>query len=384
MPNYDYWKIAAANTPNALWDAVDFELESRRKKFPEALQRLGKHCVLYGAGRFASDVLRAWRLSGITPAYVVDGDPKKWGKSINGLAIYKPDKLRTEEKDCLVIIASMVTSDIENYLNIIGLPYLFAERDGSIDNIPGHKLTARRADFDRVFYALADQKSKETLMAVAKARMFQRFYFPMRGNVFTYEVACYPQYFPKDIVKMCSSEYFVDCGTFDGDTIVSFFSEARNSYPGGCFKAVGFEVDPSNIRNTVETLEHFGLESVEIIPSAVGAMENSVSLTEFHTCRDSYRQQNNVKVTTLDRALTGVLPTLIKMDIEGYELDALQGAFEIISSAKPRLAVCSYHETEHLLDVPLHLIDLPSESEIFMRHHSAGTLWETVCYRIPK
>jgi hypothetical protein len=81
-------------------------------------------------------------------------------------------------------------------------------------------------------------------------------------------------------------------------------------------------------------------------------------------------------------ALTGVIPTFIKMDIEGAEPRALAGACETIRKHAPFLAICVYHELEHLWQIPLAIKAIREDYQIFLRRHAADH-WETVCYGRP-
>ncbi len=48
------------------------------------------------------------------------------------------------------------------------------------------------------------------------------------------------------------------------------------------------------------------------------------------------------------------------MDIEGAEIDALEGALETIPTQQPILAVSAYHRQEHILgDTPSHPLHRP-------------------------
>ena len=73
--------------------------------------------------------------------------------------------------------------------------------------------------------------------------------------------------------------------------------------------------------------------------------------------------------------------TFIKMDIEGAELNALYGSKEIIKKYVPKLAVCVYHKTEHLWEIPFFIKSLNPNYKIYLRHHSLDE-HETVCYAI--
>ena len=73
--------------------------------------------------------------------------------------------------------------------------------------------------------------------------------------------------------------------------------------------------------------------------------------------------------------------TFIKMDIEGAEIDALNGCKNILQKYKPKLAICIYHKPDDLWEIPLLIKRLVPEYQIYIRHYS-NYLWETVCYAV--
>ncbi|MBQ4363823.1 MAG: FkbM family methyltransferase [Oscillospiraceae bacterium] len=84
-------------------------------------------------------------------------------------------------------------------------------------------------------------------------------------------------------------------------------------------------------------------------------------------------------VKKLDDILKDEKPTLIKMDIEGAELDTLIGAENTIRKYKPKLAVCIYHKIEDIITIPKYLHSLVPEYKFRVRQHSCSML-ETVLY----
>ena len=61
--------------------------------------------------------------------------------------------------------------------------------------------------------------------------------------------------------------------------------------------------------------------------------------------------------------------TLIKMDIEGSEYEAILGAKRVIQKNKPRLAISIYHSGEDYYRLPLLVKELVPEYKIAIRHH---------------
>nr|WP_158810755.1 FkbM family methyltransferase [Beijerinckia sp. L45] len=91
--------------------------------------------------------------------------------------------------------------------------------------------------------------------------------------------------------------------------------------------------------------------------------------------------KTKVRVLALDDVLVGVRPTYIKLDIEGFEAEALRGAQKTIALCKPSLAVCIYHKPEDLWTLPELVMDLCPESDLYMRQHGHNG-FDTVLYAI--
>ncbi len=70
---------------------------------------------------------------------------------------------------------------------------------------------------------------------------------------------------------------------------------------------------------------------------------------------------------------------LIKMDIEGAEMDALRGARDVLSTLAPRLAVSGYHKPSDLWEIPEFIRSTNPRYLLSFGHHSA-TPWESVFY----
>ncbi|MHB8062988.1 MAG: FkbM family methyltransferase, partial [Ruminiclostridium sp.] len=70
---------------------------------------------------------------------------------------------------------------------------------------------------------------------------------------------------------------------------------------------------------------------------------------------------------------------LIKMDIEGSELLALKGACNTIKKYKPYLAICVYHKTEDIFEIPKYLRSIIPSYKFYLR----GGI-HTVLYAVPE
>ena len=88
---------------------------------------------------------------------------------------------------------------------------------------------------------------------------------------------------------------------------------------------------------------------------------------------------NYVEADSIDNVHYNDRITLIKMDIEGAEMNALRGAVYTIQNQKPRLAICIYHKPQDLYEIPIYIKSLVPEYRLYVRHH-ADLFAETVLY----
>jgi FkbM family methyltransferase len=191
-------------------------------------------------------------------------------------------------------------------------------------------------------------------------------------------------YFPAELFRISEREVLVDCGAFDGDSIRTFLERSA-----GRFQHIyAFEADSANLEaltNYRDSLIPEVRERITILPYAVGRENGTVRFAAegFVGSRvaNSGRTQD-VPCRTLDSALAKVEPTLIKMDIEGSELDALRGAQQTTRRSRPVFAVCAYHKCDHLWIIPKLLRAANPDYRIFLRRY-AEDCWETVYYAVP-
>lgn len=96
--------------------------------------------------------------------------------------------------------------------------------------------------------------------------------------------------------------------------------------------------------------EEIANKLVSVLPYALGATSRTAKLktAEDHLF-NSYLSNNGIeiKIVALDDIINHETVDFIKMDIEGSEMDAIEGARETISKYKPRLSIAVYHQVEN-------------------------------------
>jgi hypothetical protein len=89
-----------------------------------------------------------------------------------------------------------------------------------------------------------------------------------------------------------------------------------------------------------------------------------------------------INVDKLDTLLSDA-PTFIKMDIEGEEIAAIEGARNTILTHRPRLAIGAYHKPGDFWKIPKLIFSIRNDYEIYMRHYTE-CIYETVMFFVPK
>ncbi|WP_330085186.1 FkbM family methyltransferase [Methylocystis iwaonis] len=88
-----------------------------------------------------------------------------------------------------------------------------------------------------------------------------------------------------------------------------------------------------------------------------------------------------IDLVSVDSVLGAEQISVLKMDIEGSEFQALMGAQETIYRQKPQLIVCLYHLIDDLWRLPLLIQAIRGDYEFYIGHHG-DILYETVLYAV--
>ena len=105
-------------------------------------------------------------------------------------------------------------------------------------------------------------------------------------------------------------------------------------------RTIAFEPSPSSFRYLVQNVRLNDL-SDKVIPQnvAVGAEESVLNLTEglgtenYISPAGASTATSRVNVTTLDKALAGLDPVLMKIDVEGFETNVVAGAKRVLAQS---------------------------------------------------
>jgi FkbM family methyltransferase len=173
----------------------------------------------------------------------------------------------------------------------------------------------------------------------------------------------------------------VDGGAYTGDTLRSLLGHGYH------FEAIyAFEPDLENFRNLRDTVGRLSRETeISLWPCGVSSETDRLNFSEGDGVSSKFSETGSaqVPVVALDDVLHGQPVNLIKLDIEGAEPGALQGARRLIEKYRPGMAVCLYHFPHHLWSIPLWVAELNLGYHFYYRIHEENT-FEGVLYAIPE
>jgi FkbM family methyltransferase len=191
-----------------------------------------------------------------------------------------------------------------------------------------------------------------------------------------YSYRPHDQYF-EEFLALRSGPVFIDCGAFQGETSLEF----AKRYPDYT-EIHAFEPSSSNTNAILQQTS----ELHDLILHSVGLSDVSASVRFAanlgSASRASEDGDTSIEVIPLDD-LELSQADLIKMDLEGGEMKALQGAEKTIRRCSPALAIAAYHDPRDfsLLHQTMKKM-LPSHT-FYLRHYTSG--WaETILYCVPR
>ena len=102
------------------------------------------------------------------------------------------------------------------------------------------------------------------------------------------------------------------------------------------------------------------------------------------TSRISENGSMALKLDTIDDIVGDEKISLIKMDIEGAELNALRGAVKTLKRCRPILAISVYHRQDDLITIPQFIKSIYENCKFYIRKYDKiHPLWELDLYAVP-
>ncbi len=356
-----------------------------------------KPTLIFGAARLGQAILTILRKNRIKVVFFIDNNPKLKGKLISGVPVAPLNKIPTYYRSNPVIIASipyikemyrLLTH--RRYRHIYTIFHLTLAKPRIFFNQAYYRLFAdlfvkkNQVKIKKAYSLLADQKSRHVFEYLIK--------FRLKGNYdyFNQIKSSAKLFQEKDFMQLGRNEVFVDCGAYDGDTVNLFRETVAKKYQ----QIYAFEPDRLNFQRLRQMIKKKKIGN--IVFEQKGVFKNSGRLQFIENgAFDSYIPQGKTILKTKDSGYSRFIPvvkldeyfsnkpppTLIKMDIEGAELEALKGAKNLVKKYRPKLAICVYHRPADLWEVILLIKSFNKKYRFYLRHYT-DNISETICYAL--
>ena len=342
------------------------------------LQRETRPIVLYGMGDGADKILRVFAEKQISASGVFASDEFVRGHRFAGFPVRTLSQIIEEFGQDIVIVLSFASQRPE-------LLARFYELDTQFDLVAPDVPVAGEGLFDLEFVEqhaaelqeaygyLADETARQVFSDIVNFKVSGKIAYLRHCETDKQEVF-------SSVLQPHTQEHFVDLGAYNGDTIRGLLS-----YAGGAYAAItALEPDRRNFRKLKKYAEE-QLDAARIQLVQAGSWFEDTELTfAAKAGRNSALSAQGVRtqMRTVDSVLDGAPCTLLKLDVEGAEHQALLGAQETIRCYRPRLNVACYHRNEDLFDLPRQLKALCPAYQLYLRHHPYVPAWDVNLYAV--
>jgi FkbM family methyltransferase len=358
---------------------------------------MGKPVVLMGAGGLGLRALRGMRDYGAEPLAFCDNGEARQGSTLEGIPVLSPHEAAEQFGQSAAFVVTIWGANRPHRFGqsrqqlralgcdvVLPFPPLFWKYPRKtlpfyLQDEPHHVL--EQAESVRSAFDLwEDKASRREYVAQVRFRLLADF-DGLPGPV------SHSQYFPDDLYAWDPEAWILDGGAFDGDTIARLVERHGSAF----HQVLACEPDPDNFQRLearVAALDSTLRSRIHCRQVALASTPGTLHLQASGSASSSTQPEAGpgtvvVEAQTIDALVGPVAPTLLKLDIEGAEPDALMGAQKVIRDHGPILALCVYHQQDHLWKIPLMVRQWRDDYAFFLRPHNEEG-WDLVCYAVPR
>lgn len=337
------------------------------------LKSADKPIILYGMGNGADMIIEVLEATGLyySDAFASDGFVR--GHLFHGKKVLTFAEVKEKYED-FIILMTFAVHDRETLDKVKKMSEEYELYSPTVP-VAGKGLFTldfvkeNDALFDKAYELLYDERSKKDFLNVLN--------FKISGKVsYLFEAEYEKRLLYEEILRLDEDETIVDLGAYDGDTIREFTAVTDGRYK----KIIALEPDAKNYKKLCAKTE--ALKNIERYN--LGAWDKKETLFfQKKKGRNSHQADEGIPVEfdSVDNLIKEKV-TFIKMDIEGAELRALEGAKRTIRQYLPKLYICAYHRNEDMFTLPIKIKELCGNYKIYYRHHPYIPAWESNFYAV--
>ncbi|MFZ0305779.1 MAG: FkbM family methyltransferase [Terracidiphilus sp.] len=374
-----------------LQEPIDAVKHRERCTLDALLALRDNRVVLFGAGGLGKRAITQLKSIGIVPLAITDNRQSLWGEVLDGLAILSPTDAAARfgaNASFLITIWNEFHyfNETAEQLRQLGctqvLPYTYLHWRFPEEFLPcllndfPHKLYEDRERVLHVETMWADTESADLYRANIRFRALgEPQHLPGRPKENTY--------LPADIFTLREDESILDCGATKGEMTEEMLRKYGGNF--GAFHAL--EADRISYRSLElyrNQLPDSIREKVILYPYAVGGTRCTVHFSNTGQTGSKISEQGvAVECFPIDELFASSHLTLIKMDIEGAEYEALLGGRKAIERDRPILAICAYHTQNDIWRIPLLVHEMLPRHKLYLRAYE-GDGYQTVLFAVPE
>lgn len=285
-------------------------------------------CALEGIGRQADDY------------FASDGFVR--GQSFRGKTVLSFDSVRNKYKNGFIILLSFGTHlpDVIKAICDIDREYELYAPDLPVcpDDLFTYAYYKEHKDgFDHARSLLCDDESRREFDDVLNFKLSGKLKYIKFSQNSQFEVA-------KQELKCYNYISYIDGGAYNGDSVLFMANECPNLRT-----VYAFEPDSRSFRK-LSAIQLPHTVRMDAVNAALGDFDGVSEVFEKGNRNTSLYikdatgvKTKTVRIATVDGVLNGERADLIKLDVEGAESAALDGAVNTISRYAPDLSVSLYH-----------------------------------------
>ncbi len=339
--------------------------------------------ILYGTGNGADKIIDACKKYSIKIDGVFASSGFVRNRTFRDMSVRSYDDIISEYGDDIIILPAFGTSvpEVMAYFRALAerhtviIPEVPLYGGGIFD---ARYLEEHMEDLASVYSLLADDTSR---------RLFEdAIRFRISGEI-KYLSLCEPmEDSMRSIPYFDTVEYALDGGAFKGDSATDMLSALPNLK-----QIIACEPDPK----TFKKLELFSQGDIArgIVKPVETALSDTVGYSESVTSgsrgsgitgKNRRAKVSEVRLDTIDNIIGNDRVDYIKLDVEGFEKEAILGASKTLERESPILSVSVYHRTDDIWYIPRLVKEKLGEYRLYIRRPECIPMWDLNMYFIPK
>lgn len=289
---------------------------------------------------------------------------KRFYKEVSEIENLFKEELFLKIKTSYNNLSKEIKNSLENYFSTFDYWGSLDEKHGIYDEIQKKtdSLYHHIQDFVWLYKNLNDYRSKKVLLAIL-------------SNYYKYDFTTLHEcrennflpYFDIDLIKPSKEEVIVDLGAYTGDTIIDYLTTyGTENYK----KIICYEITENTFNILQNNLSHY--KNIECRRKGISNTKEKLYIGDNNVDASANTLTNygtkEIETTTIDEDINEPI-TMIKMDIEGFEQKAIEGARKAIETYHPKLLISVYHNHEDIWKIPKMIEEIAPGYKFYLRYY---------------